>query len=124
MGTATMRIHWDVMHKAEGSHFGWAVISTNHSEEIIALYECMYVIISCSSGALWIRYCAGIWMRPVEAWWTGVPDTGLLKELDYATSGITECNRLIFTPNLAPRDQSGFSGWFTHLLRWQRDDDA
>jgi hypothetical protein len=73
-----MRIDWDVVHKVEGSHVGWAVISTDNSEEIIALYECMYVIISCSSGALWIGYCAGIWMRPVEAWWTGVPDAGLL----------------------------------------------
>ena len=78
MGTATMHIDWDVVHKAERSHFGWVVISTDNSEEIIALYESMYVIISGTSCALWIRYCAGIWMRPVEAWWTGVPDAGLL----------------------------------------------
>ena len=59
MGTATMRIDWDVVHKAEGSHFGWVIISTDSSEEIIALCDCMYVIISGSSGALWIRYYAG-----------------------------------------------------------------
>ena len=69
----------------------------------IAPYACKYVVISGSCGALWIRYYAGIWMRPVEAWWTCVPDAGMLAELDYASSGITECNIMMFTPKWAPR---------------------
>ena len=91
--TTTMRIDWDVMDPEEGSHVGWGVISAEDSEEIIALYVYLYVIISSSSGALWIMYYAKNCMGPVEAWWTGVPDAGLLSKLDCATGGVTEHSR-------------------------------
>ena len=45
-------------------------------------------------------------MRPVEAWWTGVPDARLLTKLNCAIGGITKYNRLMLAPDLAPRVDS------------------
>ena len=54
LGIATMRIDWGVVHKAEGSHFGWAAIGTDNSEETIAAYEYNYVLVLvlCGSGTM------------------------------------------------------------------------
>ena len=61
-----MHTDWGAVHKAEGSHIGWSMISIDSSDQVVALYDCVYVIISSSSGALWSTCCAGEWMRPVE----------------------------------------------------------
>ena len=96
----TMRIDWDMVDPAEGSHVGWGVMSAEDYEEIAALDVYLYVIISSSSGISWIMYHAEICMHPVEAWWTGVSDASLPTKLDYATGGVTEHSRLMPAPDL------------------------
>ena len=100
--------HYDQTHRlgyggpGEVLHVGWGVMSAEDFEEIAALYVYVYVIISSSSGVLWIMYYAEICMRPVEAWWTGVPDASLPTKLDCATGGVTEHSRLMPAPDLTP----------------------
>ena len=114
--TMTMRIYWDMVDPAKGSHARWGVMSSEDSKEIAAPDFHLHVIISSSSGVSWIIYHAEMCIHPVEAWWAGVSDASLPTKLDCATDGVTKRNKVMPTPDLTPSAYSEDAQMLSPLL--------